>query len=112
MLRSFTLIAAQTQDDRDRFIELGAAPDSVHATGKMKFEITLPASVIEQAEAMRSMWGNRPVLVAASTHEGEEEIILNASRRIRADCPDLLLIMVPRHPERFDRVAALCQRSG
>jgi 3-deoxy-D-manno-octulosonic-acid transferase len=59
------------------------------------------------------MWNQeRPVWVAASTHEGEDELILNASRQVRATFPNLLLIIVPRHPERFDRVTALCQRSG
>ncbi|MCX4193624.1 lipid IV(A) 3-deoxy-D-manno-octulosonic acid transferase [Methylophaga sp. OBS1] len=112
MLQQFTLIAAQSQDDRQRFVALGADKESVHAVGNLKFEITLPASLTEEAEALRSIWGNRPVFIAASTHEGEDEIILNASRKIRAEFPDLLLILVPRHPERFDKVAALSQRSG
>ncbi|MTI63334.1 lipid IV(A) 3-deoxy-D-manno-octulosonic acid transferase [Methylophaga sp.] len=112
MLQQFSLIAAQSQDDRQRFIALGADKESVHAVGNLKFEIALPASLSEEAEALRSIWGNRPVFIAASTHEGEDEIILNASRKIRAAFPDLLLILVPRHPERFDKVAALSQRSG
>ncbi|EEF80641.1 lipid IV(A) 3-deoxy-D-manno-octulosonic acid transferase [Methylophaga thiooxydans] len=112
MLKSFSLIAAQSHDDRQRLIELGADKNSVHAVGNLKFEISMPASVNEQAEAMRSAWGDRPVFIAASTHEGEDEIILNASRQIRAKFPDLLLVIVPRHPERFDRVAALSQRAG
>lgn len=112
MLQKFSLIAAQSQDDRQRLIALGADKDNVHAVGNLKFEIALPASLSEEAEALRAMWGNRPVFIAASTHEGEDEIILNASRRIRADFPDLLLIVVPRHPERFDKVAALSQRTG
>lgn len=112
MLESFSLIAAQSHDDRQRLIELGADKNSVHAVGNLKFEISMPASVNEQAEAMCSAWGDRPVFIAASTHEGEDEIILNASRQIRAKFPDLLLVIVPRHPERFDRVAALSQRAG
>lgn len=112
MLQQISLIAAQSQDDRKRLIALGADKDSVHAVGNLKFEISLPASLNEEAEALRTLWGNRPVFIAASTHEGEDEIILNASRRMRAEFPDLLLILVPRHPERFDKVAALSQRSG
>lgn len=112
MLQSFSLIAAQSQDDRQRLIALGADKEDVHAVGNLKFEITLPASLNEEAEALRAIWGNRPVFIAASTHEGEDEIILNASRKIRAEYPDLLLILVPRHPERFDKVAALSQRAG
>lgn len=113
ILENLTLIAAQGPDDKRRFQELGAKNSKVHAIGNLKFEINLPASLKEQASAMRNMWdNNRPVLVAASTHEGEEEIILNAARQIRAQFSDLLVIIVPRHPERFDRVAALAQKSG
>lgn len=112
MLQQFSLIAAQSQDDRQRLIALGADKNNVHAVGNLKFEIALPASLNEEAEALRTIWGNRPVFIAASTHEGEDEIILNASRQIRAEFPGLLLILVPRHPERFDKVAALSQRAG
>lgn len=113
ILNSLQLIAAQGQQDRQRFYDLGADIKKVHAIGNLKYEINLPASLKEQAEAMRNMWdNNRPVWIAASTHEGEDEIVLNASRQIRAQFPDLLLIIVPRHPERFDRVTALTQRAG
>lgn len=112
MLQSLPLIATQTQIDRQRFQALGAAVDRVHAVGNLKYEISLPASLSEQAEVMRAMWGNRPVWIAASTHEGEEEIILNAAKQVRGKFADLLLIIVPRHPERFDRVAGLCRRNG
>lgn len=112
-LQNLPLIAAQSEQDRQRFSQLGADIKTVHAIGNLKYEISLPASLMEQAEAMRSMWdSNRPVWIAASTHEGEEEIVLNASRQIRAQFPELLVIIVPRHPERFDRVSALCQRAG
>lgn len=113
VLNDLSLIAAQGPDDKKRFQHLGAENKKVHAIGNLKYEINLPASLKEQASAMRNMWdNNRPVLVAASTHEGEEEMLLNAARHIRAHFADLLLIIVPRHPERFDRVAALAQKSG
>lgn len=112
MLQSLPLIATQTHSDRERFLQLGADKEKVHAVGNLKYEITLPASAIERAEAIRALWGNRPVFIAASTHEGEEEQIIDAARKIRGQFRDLLLIIVPRHPERFDRVAALCRRSG
>ena len=112
-LQSLTFIAAQSEQDRQRFAKLGASIKKVHAIGNLKYEVSLPASLMEQAESMRAMWDvNRPVLIAASTHEGEEEIVLNASRQIRAQYPNLLLVIVPRHPERFDRVTALSQRAG
>jgi len=113
VLDDLSLIAAQGQDDKKRFQQLGASNKKVHVIGNLKYEINLAASLKEQASAMRNLWNsNRPVLVAASTHEGEEEMLLNAARQIRGHFSDLLLIIVPRHPERFDRVAALAQRSG
>ena len=113
ILQSLQFIAAQSEADRQRFKLLGADIKKVHAIGNLKYEINLPAGLIEQAVVMRNLWGNhRPTWVAASTHEGEEAIILNASRQVRAACPNLLLIIVPRHPERFDRVTALSQRAG
>jgi 3-deoxy-D-manno-octulosonic-acid transferase len=113
ILTDISLIAAQTEQDKHRFLELGADSKNLHAIGNLKYEISLPTGVKEEASLMRNMWGqDRPVWVAASTHEGEEEIILNAARHVRAAIPNLLLIIVPRHPERFNRVAALSQRSG
>lgn len=113
VLNSLRFIAAQGQQDRDNFHKLGTDITDVHAIGNLKYEISLPASLVEQATAMRMMWDNsRPVWVAASTHEGEEEIILHAARQVRAKFPNLLLILVPRHPERFDRVTALTHRNG
>ena len=112
MLQSIPLIATQTQTDREHFLQLGANKATVHAVGNLKYEIALPASTMERAESMRSLWGSRPVLIAASTHEGEEEQVLDATRKIRSQFKDLLLILVPRHPERFDRVAALSRKTG
>jgi 3-deoxy-D-manno-octulosonic-acid transferase len=109
----FTLIAAQAQADAERFIELGAPPGRVQVTGSIKFDLHLPASLREQAEVMRRLWGcERPVWVAASTHEGEEEQLLAVHRKVRTDVPGALLVLVPRHPDRFDRVAALIAREG
>jgi 3-deoxy-D-manno-octulosonic-acid transferase len=112
-LRRFDLIAAQTQADADRFLWLGADPDRVTVTGSVKFDQRTPADLQDRAEAMRRLWGTqRPVWVAASTHEGEEEQVLSAHKRILERIPEALLVLVPRHPERFDRVAALAQRQG
>jgi 3-deoxy-D-manno-octulosonic-acid transferase len=109
----FRFIATQGQQDKQNFQQLGADVDKVHAIGNLKYEINLAPSLLEQASGMRAMWDfDRPVWIAASTHEGEDEIILNASRQVRGAFPNLLLIIVPRHPERFERVAALAHRSG
>ncbi|MBK1648817.1 lipid IV(A) 3-deoxy-D-manno-octulosonic acid transferase [Rhabdochromatium marinum] len=108
-----TLIAAQTQADAQRFIDLGVAAERVTVIGSMKFDLQLPASLMDQAEVMRRIWGcNRPVWVAASTHEGEEDPLLQAHARLLERLPSVLLVLVPRHPDRFDRVAAQVRRRG
>jgi 3-deoxy-D-manno-octulosonic-acid transferase len=112
-LRHFDLIAAQTDADAGRFVALGADPERVRVTGSIKFDQRQPASVQERSEVLRRAWGgDRPVWVAASTHEGEEETLLQAHRRLRTRVPGALLVLVPRHPERFERVAGLVARAG
>ncbi len=106
-------VAAQSPADAQRFIELGVPAERVEVTGSIKFDQRLPASVQEQAQVVRRLWGSdRPVWVAASTHEGEEEPVLKAHAAILKRHPRALLVLVPRHPERFDRVAALVRRKG
>lgn len=106
-------VAAQSQDDADRFIALGVPAERVEVTGSIKFDMRIPASVHEQAEVMKRLLGeDRPVWVAASTHEGEEEKVLAAHVMVLERVPSALLVLVPRHPERFDRVAALVKRQG
>lgn len=106
------LVAAQSPADAERFLGLGVASDRVRVTGSIKFDVRLPASLTEQAESMRRTWAGRPVWVAASTREGEDERVLDAHREVMRTLPEALLVLVPRHPERFDRVAQLCQREG
>lgn len=109
--RRFAVIAAQSRPDAERFIRLGADPSRVVVTGSIKFDVQLPATLRDRAEVMRRGWGiNRPVWVAGSTHEGEEEQLIGVQRRLRRHFPDVLLVLVPRHPERFDRVASLLRR--
>ena len=105
-------VAAQSEADARRFIDLGVPQDRVRVTGSIKFDMRIPASVQEQTQVVRRVWGDRPVWVAASTHEGEEELVLAAHREILARIPSALLVLVPRHPERFERVAMLVQRLG
>ena len=102
------VIAAQTQADAERFLSLGVAPERTHVTGNIKFDFELAEGVQAQGRALREQHApGRPVWVAASTHSGEEEIVLDAHRLVQKLCPDALLILVPRHPERFDGIAAL-----
>ena len=82
--------------------------------GSIKFDISLDDTLRSAAAALRQSWQNsdRPTVIAASTHEGEDEVVLGAFRKLRESYPDALLLLAPRHPERFDRVASLCQREG
>jgi 3-deoxy-D-manno-octulosonic-acid transferase len=109
MLSSIHLIAAQSQEDADRFIKLGALPNRVCVFGSIKFDMQTPKDLIQQGKLLRASWDiDRPVWIAASTHQKEEEIILQAFKKIRQKLPTALLILVPRHPERFKEVAQLC----
>lgn len=107
------VIAAQSAADAERFRSLGAPAERTHVTGNIKFDFRLPDHVIDEGRAFRERYAAfRPVWVAASTHAGEEEIVLDAHRRVLDRSPEALLLLVPRHPERFDAVAALVQRRG
>ncbi len=113
MLAGVTRIAAQAPEDSARFVALGVDPARVNVTGSVKFDITLPASLKEQAQVLRRRWGvDRNVWIAASTHEGEDESVLDAFEQVLARLPGSLLVLVPRHPERFARAAALARRRG
>jgi len=103
-------VAAQADADAARFRELGVASERVIVTGSIKFDMRIPASLDEQVEVLRRDWGGRPVWVAGSTHEGEDELVLFAHHRVLSRFPDALLVLVPRHPERFERVGGLCKR--
>jgi hypothetical protein len=83
-------------------------------TGSIKFDLTIDPQLLERATALRSQWQaqERPVWIAASTHEGEDEVVLAAHHQLLAGHPDALLILVPRHPERFNSVFELCQQQG
>lgn len=107
-MRGFRAIAAQTEGDAARLRTLGA--ERISVTGNLKFDFDVPALQIEQGKTLRQPVGTRPVLLAASTREGEEALLLDAVQR--AGLRDGLLIIVPRHPQRFDEVAALVAARG
>ena len=112
MLTSFKAILAQHHSDAQRFVELGALPEKVHEVGSVKFDIKITPPQLSAAEALRQQFGGRFVWVAASTHRGEDEQILDAHRALRELVPDALLVLVPRHPERFDHVAQLAAKTA
>jgi 3-deoxy-D-manno-octulosonic-acid transferase len=107
------LIGAQTAADAERFRAIGAAPDRVQVTGNVKFDLVIPDATVEAGRAFRARAAaGRPVWIAGSTHEGEEEAALDAHARVGERHPDALLILVPRHPQRFEAVRALLRRRG
>lgn len=110
MLEQMSLIAVQTEAEAERFRSLGARPHCVQVTGSIKFDLKLDAQLLPAARELREQWGAslRPVWIAASTHDGEDTQILEAHRQLLEVHADALLILVPRHPERFNAVHALC----
>ncbi len=109
MLSKITAVAAQSQIDGNRFIQLGLEPKQLLVTGNIKFDMQIPKIIETEGKKLRAAFGDRPVLIAASTHEGEEIMVLDAFKKIREKYPTALLILVPRHPDRFQKVARLCE---
>ncbi|MDP2284487.1 MAG: lipid IV(A) 3-deoxy-D-manno-octulosonic acid transferase [Pseudohongiella sp.] len=111
MLKQIDCIAAQADSDAQRFERLGVSAAKIKVTGSIKFDIDLPAALSELSAAMRArIDGERPVWIAASTREGEDEKVLSALRLVQKKIPDVLLVLVPRHPERFPSAERLCEK--
>lgn len=110
MIRPIQGVAAQSQLDVARFEDLGIACEKIWEIGNIKFDLQLPSYLQEAGVELREELGkDRLVLIAASTHEGEEDIILEAYQALKKLFPALLLLLVPRHPDRFNKVAYLCE---
>lgn len=116
MLRSISAVVAQHDDDGNRFARLGLPPEALSISGNIKFDLHLDSEVRAKAQSLTTEWqgeNQRPVLLAASTHAGEDELILQAYGQIKAALSVApLLVLVPRHPERFNQVAQLCEQAG
>ncbi len=111
MMNNLSYVAAQTQEDGLRFQQLGLASERIQITGSLKFDRPLPEDLRTRAHTLRQRWGcDRLVWIAASTHESEEELILQAFSTAQKKLPTLLLVLVPRHPERCIRVKNICLR--
>lgn len=111
--KHLTHVCCQYQDDADRFIALGIDKERVHVTGSVKFDIEITDEVVKSGKQLRLELGsNRSVWIAASTHKGEDEQVLAAHQELLKTIPDALLILVPRHPERFNSIFDLCESSG
>ncbi|AUJ33934.1 3-deoxy-D-manno-octulosonic acid transferase [Vibrio vulnificus] len=106
-------VLCQSQADADRFAKLGVPTNKLSVTGSIKFDIHISDEIKRQGVELRALLGQqRPVWIAASTHKGEDEQVLDAHRQVLETHPNALLILVPRHPERFDSVFELCQTQG
>jgi 3-deoxy-D-manno-octulosonic-acid transferase len=108
--RAITLVAAQTEADAQRVKALGAR--DVAVTGSIKFDVTPPPAALEKGAWLRARCGDRPVLLCASTREGEEALIVDAFAQMPSKPQGMLLAIVPRHPQRFDEVARMVEARG
>lgn len=114
MLAQLSGIAVQTQAEAERFLQLGARPEAVQVTGSIKFDLHIQPQLLQTAQQLREQWQleQRKVWIAGSTHEGEDLLMLEAHQQLLQAFPAALLILVPRHPERFDTAYRLCQAQG
>ncbi len=114
MLAQLSLVAVQTAAEAERFRKLGAFDACVEVTGSIKFDLSIEPELLQRAAGLREQWQvtQRPIWIAASTHAGEDEIVLAAHRQLLEQWPEALLILVPRHPERFASVFELCRQQG
>jgi 3-deoxy-D-manno-octulosonic-acid transferase len=107
------LVAAQSPEDAERFIAIGAERARTRVIGNVKFDMQLGELAVEKGHHLRQHYvGSRPVWVAGSTHGGEEEQLLHAHAAVQSGIGNALLILVPRHPQRFESVANLLARRG
>ncbi|MDR5898927.1 lipid IV(A) 3-deoxy-D-manno-octulosonic acid transferase [Halomonas vilamensis] len=115
-LGNVTWLAAKSAVDAERFKTLGMPAERTQVVGSLKFEVTPPDKVWEESERLRQRVfepaGERPIWVAGSTRDGEETHVLAAHRALRNTFPEALLILVPRHPQRFDEVARICEQAS
>ncbi|CUX96841.1 lipid IV(A) 3-deoxy-D-manno-octulosonic acid transferase [Candidatus Doolittlea endobia] len=113
IMRNITLIIAQNEEDAARFLELGLKKKQLAVMGNLKFDISVTPELEAKALMLRRQWApRRQVWIATSTHDGEETLLLKAHRQLLTNFPDLLLILVPRHPERFLLVREMTMKAG
>ncbi|WP_370981035.1 lipid IV(A) 3-deoxy-D-manno-octulosonic acid transferase [Agaribacterium sp. ZY112] len=114
MLSKITLAAIQNTADAGRFVKLGLKPERAKIIGNIKYDLNIPEQIQKAAQALKKELcpEAEPVFIAASTHSGEDEPVLDAFSALKKQYPSLRLILVPRHPERFNDVYKLCQASG
>lgn len=112
VLQNVDVLLAQTSEDQKRLIDIGAVPERVRITGNLKFDVP-PAAEAELVARLRETLarsGSGPVFVCGSTMEGEESLVLRGFENVLASHPNAVMVLAPRHPERFDKVASLLDR--
>jgi 3-deoxy-D-manno-octulosonic-acid transferase len=112
IMQSISWVAAQSEQDAARFRRIGVSADNIAVTGSVKFDVDIELRVREQAQQLKAQFGGRPVWIAGSTHDGENSQLLEAHRQLLATLPSALLIIVPRHPERFESLARAVTEEG
>jgi 3-deoxy-D-manno-octulosonic-acid transferase len=112
VLANVKQVAAQTQEDAGRYLAIGAKPSQVSTVGNIKFDLEIPEDIIAEGKRLKtSGLKDRFVWLAASTHKGEELVFLDVYKQLKPKIPELLLLIVPRHPERFAEVVGLCEQN-
>lgn len=113
MLKQISIIACRNSADADQFKKLGVSGTSIKVTGNIKFDLELSVTNEDNLnEARENLFGNRPVWIAASTHAGEEAIVLRSHQLLLESIPNALLVLAPRHPERCREVNAIIKKQG
>jgi len=114
ILQNAQLFLAQTDEDRKRLLDIGAPADRVYVTGNLKFDVPLPASppIVASLRSAIAQAGAGPVLICGSTVDDEERMLIRAFENVLASYPQALMILAPRHPERFAEVATLLEQLG
>lgn len=113
MLAPIELVATQSNIDRENFISIGVDPKKISYTGNIKFDFELPIYLEQESHKLRAQLGNHRVIwIAASTHDSEEDAVIDVYQSLKKQFPELLLFLVPRHPDRFENIASLCQERG
>jgi 3-deoxy-D-manno-octulosonic-acid transferase len=112
-LNAMTKIATQTENDKTRFIQIGAKPETVGNLGNIKFDVTIDDEIFKQAQNLKTQFfTKRFIFLATSTHDGEEILLLDAYKNLKKQIPELLLAIAPRHPERFTTVENLAKNAN
>lgn len=106
MLQGLALVAAQAEADGQRFVALGLPPEKLRINGSLKFDVSIDVAKGARARDLKQQWPTRPVWIAASTREGEDAKVLAAAQQVLQQIPQALLVLVPRHPERFAEAGA------